>query len=116
MWKTPFGDMEVKEIHDWYDGPLLLTGKIGEQLYFIIINEETDTHDRWYFAPVTEQREQDILQNKITLKDAFVKSETGFVYEFYLPVTTEAKGYTILIPCEELKDEDLPDEGIYLNS
>jgi len=110
---TPLGNVEWGEVLMWYDGPLQFIGKIGDDLYMVYLSEREETHDKWMFIPISQQRINEVLANKITLRDMFLKAEKGYIYEVTLTYKDGLEDKCVQLACEDIPEDELPKQGAY---
>lgn len=113
MFTTPLGELLYMETIMWYDGPLQFIGNINGETYMCYLSEREDTHEKWMLIWMTEERLQAVLSNQITLYDMFKKAEKGFIHEYTYPYSQQVEESCVQIPCGDIPDDELPDQGIY---
>lgn len=108
---TILGQLEIIEVYDFYDKPVLFSCKNKSGLIFIVICvDSSDIAEVWLYAPMSSSRFQNVAQGKVELRDIFTNTEDGFVYQveiYYEEETNVVK----TVNCNEIPDEYLPGLG-----
>lgn len=74
--------LELVEEYVYYNQPILFACKnYHEQVFLGFWLEETEVGDSWLYVPMSEERLEALKNGKIDLRDAFLHSETGFVFQ-----------------------------------
>lgn len=95
----------------YHDGPRLFTARnLLGHLYLVEWAAENELGDIWLLVPLSRARYQEIISAGIEFRDAYLKSETGFIYEaeisrVFPKVTVEHK------PVEFVSATSLPAVG-----
>ena len=106
--RTPLGNLEIVEIYAIYDLPRLFVARSGTgQLYVCLWVEEQSDADRWLLLPVSRRRLRQLRKGEVTLRQAFVNAEDGFVLSVTTPFE-ERNGIVDVVPAHAIPDEDLP--------
>lgn len=112
---APLGHLRILKIYVFYDGPQIISSiSSSGQKYFamnVVSGEDADT---WYFVPINDERLVEIETNVRSIRDAFVGSQSGIVWE----VKLKYKGcrHTARhINVAELDYELLPKDGVFLD-
>ena len=80
------GTLEIVEIYDYYNGPLLFSCKDSEsELYIVIFADYLPEHEMWLYAAVSHVRLNQIVSGIVNLHDAFFKPETGRLLKAMIP-------------------------------
>lgn len=109
-----YGKLFFDEIFIYYDGPCLFSVKNQLDHCFIVLLENINENSTKYLlVPVSYSRYIDLVSNRITIKDAFVKSETGEV--FTITFSGEDNLIVSKLDSSNLNDLNLPEEGEYLD-
>lgn len=75
------GELELVEVFDYYDGPVLFTARMqAGQLLLGIYADVGPTHDSWLYLPVGRGRIDALRAHEIDLRTAFQQPEDGFVH------------------------------------
>ena len=106
---TQLGNLEIIEIYEYYDQPLLFScqNAIGQKFLAVLI-DETDTVETWLYVPVSENRLNEIRSGKIDLHDAFSKAEDNQVYRVCIPYDQNIQAKLLYVNVNNLSDDDLP--------
>lgn len=114
---TKLGILEVIEIYIFYNQPVLFSCQNKSGLFYIALSiDETDSSEIWLYAPISESRFQRLVQGEVELRDVFTDAEDAFVYRVEIPCDSKSNTIVDLIDCREIPDEDLPGEGITIQS
>lgn len=108
------GNLEIVEIYVYYDQPCLFScrNEIG-QIFLAVWVDETEVDDLWLYVRISGQRLQSIRSGKIDLRDAFLKSENGFVCEVRIS-HTNSPDLVETIPCDNIDEDWLPESGEFV--
>ncbi|BAZ13386.1 hypothetical protein NIES4071_52250 [Calothrix sp. NIES-4071] len=110
---TDLGELDIIEIYSYYNGARLFSCRNAAlNIYFALwIDEDTD-FDLWLYVPVSPKRCQEIRSGEIDLRNAFLKSEDGFV--FVVKIFFDNSDMANYIKSEEIDKDWLPLPGDYL--
>lgn len=109
------GRLEIVEIYDYYDQPVLFSCKDTEDnLYLVVAADENDQYETWLYAKVSVDRLNLIQSDKIDLHDAFADTEDGSVLQVKFPYD-ETPPLPDLVKSSQIPDDMLPDPGEYLD-
>lgn len=105
-----FGELFLKDIHQSYDTPLLISLiDEHEKYYMAMCTSLGKTSKTWMIVSLTQKRLDDGLTGKVELRSIFEESENG-VWMF-----DDVEGKKLCkVRKAELVDENLPDAGIFL--
>lgn len=113
---TDIGALTITEVFIRYDGPRVFSClSSAGQSYLCLFADETDDSDRWLLVPVSNSRMSAIRTGAISLRNAALTSEDGYVWL----VTTGpqyATAGTERVPCDNIPTEYLPSENMALSS
>jgi hypothetical protein len=113
---TFLGALEIVEIYEYLDRPLLFACKnTTDSLYIVLHESETDTFDRWIYVNVSLSRFEAIRIGSVDLRAAFKDAENEFVFLINLPHDPSVSAEIRALPAAELQDQQLPDAGERLN-
>ena len=111
---TILGNLEIIEVYVYCDQPCLFAcrNRTGH-IFMAVWIEETAVFNQWLYVALSEQRFTSIRSGKIDLRDAFLKSEEGFVFE--VRISRDRSSDRIqLIYCNRLNEDWLPMAGEFL--
>ena len=111
---TELGVLKDVETYLYYEGPQLFSVEDENgQKYLVVLSDENDAMNEslFLYVPVSEARLGEIISGRMMLKDAWDKSESGFVYKVYLRPSHDSAEK---IPCNSIPPAWLPDPGIKL--
>lgn len=113
---TILGQLEIIEVYDFYDKPVLFSCKNKSGLIFIAIYvDDSDVAEIWLYTPMSSSRFQNLVQG-IELRDVFTNAEDGFVYQVETPFEDGIDVIVKNVDCSEIPDEYLPELGQVINS
>ncbi|BDA66521.1 hypothetical protein CAL7716_006870 [Calothrix sp. PCC 7716] len=113
---TKLGILEVIEVYIFYDQPVLFSCKNKSGLSYIALSiDETDFSEIWLYAPISKSRFQRLVQGEVELRDVFTDAEDAFVYRVEIQYN-QSNTIIDLIDCSKMPDENLPEEGITIQS
>lgn len=104
----------IHETFEYYDRPVLFSCHADDQLYLVVLEDETGWGDTWLYVRVSEERYAQIKTGKVDLRDAFKQAEDGFVIrrqDFDNSDTPRLTSWA----CKFLSDDMLPVRGERLN-
>ncbi|MDL4860920.1 hypothetical protein NPJ88_001085 [Halomonas elongata] len=114
----PLGTLRLVTVYEYFDFPrLFLSRNETGQHYLCACVEDELTDDfedlsRWLCAPVSLERIRLIESDCVQLREGFSKVEGGHCYSLSL-LDGEVESVN-RVGCEVLPDEDLPEEGVFL--
>lgn len=112
---TQLGKLELVEVYEYYDRPLLFVCKNElSHLFLVLYDGEQGEEEQWIYAPISQNRFESIRSGGIDLHDAFADAEQGFVYHFIVSKGGIVHSEDIILN-HQLADERLPDRGEFLN-
>ncbi|MFN6538310.1 MAG: DUF6575 domain-containing protein [Nostoc sp. EkiNYC01] len=107
--RTMLGRLEIIEVYNFYDKPVLFSCKNNSGYIFIAVwVDSSETADIWIYAPVSSSRFQDIRQGLIELRDIFTNSEDFFIYQVETPYDDSLSAVATIVYCNEIPNEYLP--------
>lgn len=87
---TILGKLEIIEVYEFYDEPLLFACRNASDATFIaVLADEDDESNRWLYAAVSKRRLELIRSGAIDLHSAFSNTEDGFVFLVNIPIKGE---------------------------
>lgn len=102
------GTLRMLEVFEYYDQPLLFSceNKSG-QIFIALSIDELNNGFRWFYLPVSRSRYDSIRQGIISLKNAFLQAEEGWVWDVH--ENTETSSYFVSqLLTSKLTEDDLP--------
>lgn len=113
---STFGEVEILEVYDFYDQPLLFSAIDRlNRLYFVYNFEGDLTIDRWLMVSVSEDRLKAIRKGGVDIRSALANPETK---QNYIITCDKKNGFTYstrLIETDEINLDLLPISGFSLN-
>lgn len=110
--KTVLGQLEIIEVYDFYDKPVLFSCKNKSGFIFIVVCvDSSDSAEIWLYAPVSSSRFQRIVQGEVELRDIFADTEDAFVYQIEIPYEDSQDTVYNIVACKEIPDEYMPESG-----
>ncbi|MDF0553672.1 DUF6575 domain-containing protein [Kamptonema sp. UHCC 0994] len=111
---TNLGKLEIIEVYEYYDAPCLFACRnLSGQLFIAVWAEQTTEFGTWLYVPISQRRFETVRSGGIDLRDAFLNSEDGFVYEVIISSDNSSDRVEI-IWCENLIDDWLPMPGEFI--
>ncbi|MBD2579829.1 DUF6575 domain-containing protein [Oscillatoria sp. FACHB-1406] len=115
--RTILGQIDIIEVYDFYDKPVLFSCKNKSGLIFIVICvDSSDVSEIWLYAPMSSSRFQNVVRGKVELRDIFNNTEDGFVYYVKIPHEEGTNVVVETVNCNEIPDEYLPELGQVIQS
>jgi hypothetical protein len=115
--RTILGQIEIIEVYDFYDKPVLFSCKNKSGLIFIVICvDSSDVAEIWLYAPMSSYRFQSVAQGKVELRDIFNNTEDGFVYQVEIPYEEGINVVVKTVNDNEIPDEYLPELGQFIQA
>jgi hypothetical protein len=110
--RTILGQLEIMEVYDFYDKPVLFSCKNNSgQIFITVWVDILEDSDIWLYAPVSSSRFNAATKGLIELRNIFIYAEDFFVYQVEISHTNKSNTNVNLIYCDEIKDDYLPDSG-----
>ncbi|BAZ09637.1 hypothetical protein NIES4071_14470 [Calothrix sp. NIES-4071] len=115
--KTVLGQLEIIEVYDFYDKPVLFSCKNKAGLIFVATFVDSSEYaEIWFYAPVSSSRFQRIVKGEVELRNIFVDTEDAFVYQVEIPYKHNQGTTCHVVYCNEILDRYLPDSGEVIQS
>ncbi|MBI5668432.1 hypothetical protein FBR06_10570 [Betaproteobacteria bacterium PRO4] len=113
---TLLGKLEIIEIYEHYDQPLLFACRnASDNLYLVVLEDEEDEFENWLYASMSPARFAQVRSGGIDLYNAFKNAEDGFVFLVKLYRDRQIPSVITKVPTDQLQDEQLPESGEALN-
>ena len=110
-------DLDILREHtlDYYDGPrmVLLEARAGTR-YLALWNDESDSWARWLLIETGNDRLNRLLRGDISLLDAILHPETGFIVVCDQDPT--GRKFPIITTADSIPQESLPSAGTTINA
>jgi hypothetical protein len=105
---THLGKLELIEVYEYYDTPCLFSCRnISGHLFIAILYYQTKRLEKWLYVSMSKRRFENIRAGLIDIRNAFLNSEDGFVYEVII-TSDDSPDKVEIIWCENLIDDWLP--------
>ncbi len=105
---SPIPGYRLVETFEYYDFPILFSCiDLTERLYLAMCAEELESGYRWLLCPMSENRLNVVRAGKLSLRNAFVRSETGYAYEYLDTFDINNRRWQIVM-ADSIPEEDLP--------
>lgn len=105
---THLGKLELIEVYEYYDTPCLFSCRnISGHLFIAILYSQTKKLEKWLYVSMSKRRFENIRAGLIDIRNAFLNSEDGFVYEVIIN-SDDSPDKVEIIWCENLIDDWLP--------
>jgi hypothetical protein len=115
--KTILGQLEIIEVYDYYDKPVLFSCKNKSGLIFIVVCvDSSDLTEIWLYAPVSSSRFQQIKHGTVELRNIFTNTEDAFVHQVEIPYEDGLNVIVNPIDCNEIPEDYLPSPGQKIES
>jgi len=115
--RTILGQLEIIEVYDFYDKPVLFSCKNKSGLVFIVLCvDSSDSAEIWLYSPISLSRFQSAVQGEVELRNIFIDTEDAFVYQVEVPYEDERNAIVKNVSCHEIPDEYLPGLGQLIQS
>lgn len=106
------GDVEVIEIFEFYDEPVLFACRDRtDLLYLAVLSEHAADHKTWLLTALSARRFKRVRSGELDLKAAFAEAERGQVYRARFPTKTDEPPRSEWVPVDQLSDDELPVAG-----
>ncbi|MCA0354704.1 MAG: hypothetical protein LCH85_22145 [Chloroflexi bacterium] len=110
------GQLEMLEVYDVYDRPVLFSCKNPAGAYYLVVLiEDSPEDDIWLYVETSLSRLNAVRTGTIDLYTAFIDAETQSVWEVKIPRDETLHVECIARPVTTLTYMDLPMPGEYLN-
>lgn len=106
--------VEVVEVFDWYDRPILFSGKVDGDTCLFVLNAENDVRERWLSVRLSPERYEQVRRGDVDLHDAYKLAEDGRVNVLLVPFAAATQGMGFAFPCDRLTQDMLPMAGMRL--
>ena len=114
---TMLGKLKIIHTFQFFDIPRLFLCINNASNYYLVLSifDDYETYE-WFYLSLSIDRLSSIFAKQISLRNAYLNPEDGML----LRITSDFSGM-LLHPIEpvfpdQLKDEDLPEEGIFLDT
>ncbi|XWK85736.1 MAG: DUF6575 domain-containing protein [Phormidium sp.] len=104
----------IKEYYYFNRSLLFSCHNSAGEIFLAVWVKETEDFEIYLCTPISLSRLEAVENGKIDVRDAFLKSESGFVYEVKIPHENQPD-LIETIPCEKLNEAWLPKAGYPLN-
>ena len=106
---TILGKLEIIEIFEYYDKPLLFVCRnASDSLYLVVLEDEELEYESWLYASMSPIRFQQIRSGGIDLYSAFKNAENGFVFVVKQYLYGDKYPEINIVNVNDLQDEQLP--------
>ncbi|QSJ17567.1 hypothetical protein JYQ62_01420 [Nostoc sp. UHCC 0702] len=115
--RTILGNLEIIEVYDFYDKPVLFSCKNKSGLIYIVLCvDSSDFVEIWLYAPISSLRFKSAVQGGVELRDIFINAEDAFVYQVEIPYEDNSNPVITTLYCSEIPDNYLPELGQVIQS
>jgi hypothetical protein len=113
---TLLGKLELIEVYEYYDKPLLFACKNASGTHYLVVQTDSqDDFETWFYVSLSFRRFLQVRSGEIDLHEAFASAEDGFVFDVKIFGVDHLSPTIEIIPTRELNHEQLPDSGEKLN-
>ena len=108
--------LEVIEVYDYYDFPLLFSCKnAAAQIYIAFIADELPEYKMWLYVEVSSARFNLIRSGEIDLFDTFTKPEMDRLIKVIVPRNNSANFSSVEVSPSDLPNDIFPPVNDYLD-
>lgn len=112
---TYLGKLELIEVFEYYDKPILFACRnVTDQIYLVVLEDESDDYETWLYCPVSQTRFQQIRSGGIDLYSAFKLAENEFIFFVKIFTDSNINPEINTFPISQLTDAQLPAHGAFL--
>lgn len=112
---TPLGKLTLQRVIEYYDFPRLFTCQNNTgQIYLALSTYDDEEEFHWIYLSISTLRLNSVLDGGISLRDAFIDPENGFLFVLK-SFLNKAAEFSYALP-ESIEEEDLPDVGYLLST
>lgn len=109
---TSLGKLEIVEVYEYYDRPVLFTCQNQTGILFLAVwANEDDNGDWWFYTPISQRRFEHIRSGAIDLFSAFSKAEDDIVFSIYIPFGPDVQVIEKTLVSSSIPKENLPEPG-----
>lgn len=113
--RTPLGNLSIEKVFHFYDIPRIFTCINSSGARFLVLSTFDDYESyTWLYLPISVDRINSLLARYMSLRDAFVSPEDGFLYSVETS-SSQLPKVTYIFP-EQISEEDLPSSNAYLET
>lgn len=112
---TVLGRLHMETVYQFYDIPRLFTCSNMAGLRYLVLSVFDDYETfKWLYLPISNDRLSTLISKGLMLRNAFLEPEDGYL----CMIESDFDGKTSVhhIFPEQIDDQDLPEEGVYLES
>ena len=110
------GELEIVEIYDYYNVPILFSCRNSvSHLYIVIFADHLPEYEMWLYAEVSLMRLNLIRSGVVDLHDAFSKPEMGRLLKVMIPHSNSTEFNSEYITPDQLHSDVFPPINKYLN-
>ena len=112
---THLGKLELIEVYEFYDQPILFACRNASDAIFIgVFADEDDDFETWLYIGVSPHRFKQIRSGTIDLHDAFSEVEDGIIFQIKVS-HDEQMPVSMPISATQIPDDMLPLPGEFIN-
>ena len=112
---TVLGRLHIETVYQFYDIPRLFTCSNMAGLRYLVLSVFDDYETfKWLYLPISNDRLSTLISKGLMLRNAFLEPEDGYLYMIESDFYGKTSVHHILP--EQIDDQDLPEEGVYLES
>ena len=113
---TGLGKLEIIEIYDYYDQPVLFCCKSAEGRYYLgVAADKNDDHETWFYVGISAERLNLVRSGAIDLHDAFAEPEDTFLLREIIPYDAQTEPRMERIQPAQISKDMLPMPGEFLD-
>ena len=108
---SELGRLEIIEIYDYYDQPILACKNAAGHLHLVVAADESDQHETWLYVRVSAERLNLIRSATIDLHDAFADSESGHLLQVKFSYDNPTSPQIQHLELNQIREDMLPTPG-----
>ena len=109
---SELGKLEIIEIYDYYDQPILFACKnAAGHLHLVVAADENDHYETWLYVRVSAERLNRIRSGTIDLHDAFADSENGHLLQAKFSYNNPTSPQVQHLESNQIPEDMLPTRG-----
>jgi hypothetical protein len=110
-----WGKLELIEIYEFYDKPLLVSCRnaAGKIFIALLVDEDVEA-ETWYFVQVSQQRFEHVRAGLLELRGILTNPEQGYIVEVRIPADDRKPATSRYLAPETLTEARLPEPGEFI--
>jgi len=105
-------ESEIEDVFDYYDEPVLYSCFINDNRYLVLLIEETNVYQIWFYIQMANEQFVQLKSNVIDLYSAYKCAKEPYIHKVMID---KNDNYTVSkLSIADISDENLPDKNVYL--